>query len=79
MAKKKAKKKAKSGGSAKKQREPLVVASKAKAFLKDQGCMVASDALDGLNEVVYWYLEQAAKRCTENKRSTVRPHDFIAF
>lgn len=56
----------------------FVVASKAKEFLKGHDCNVASDALEGLNSVVGWYLEQAAKRTKANGRKTVRPHDFMA-
>ena len=59
-----------------KKMEPIVVASKAKAILKKAGCNTAGDALDGLNGVVYWYLEQAAKRAKANGRKTVRMHDF---
>ena len=58
--------------------EMLVIASKAKAVLKKANCNVASDALDGLNGVVHWYLEQASLRAKENGRKTVRCHDFIA-
>lgn len=61
----------------KKQMEPLVIASKAKAVLKDADCNVAGDALDGLNGYVFWLLEQAAKRAKENGRKTVRAHDFM--
>ena len=61
---------------AKKKMESLVVGSKAKAVLKKAGCNVAGDAFDGLNAVVYWYLEQAAKRAKANGRKTVRSHDF---
>ena len=59
-----------------KKMEPLVIASKAKAILKKSGCNTAGDALDGLNGVVYWYLEQAGKRAKANGRKTVRSHDF---
>lgn len=52
------------------------LASKAKAVLKKSNCNVASDAFDGLNGVIYWYLEQAAKRAKANGRKTVRTHDF---
>lgn len=62
---------------AKKKMEPLVIASKAKAVLKKQNCNVASDAFDGLNGLIYWYLEQAAKRAKQNGRKTVRAHDFM--
>jgi histone H3/H4 len=59
-----------------KEMEPLVIASKAKAILKKAGCNTAGDAFNGLNGLVYWYLEQAAKRAAANGRKTVRAHDF---
>ena len=46
---------------AKKKMEALLIASKAKAVLKKSGCNTAGDAFDGLNSVIYRYLEQAAK------------------
>jgi len=61
---------------AKKKMEPMIIASKAKALLKKAGCNTAGDALDGLNGLVYSYLEQAAKRAKANGRKTVRAHDF---
>ena len=57
--------------------EMLLVGSKTKAALKQHGVNVAADALDGLNMVVYWYIEQAAKRAKENGRKTVRGHDVL--
>jgi histone H3/H4 len=63
---------------AKKKMEPLVIASKAKAILKKSKCNVAGDAFDGLNGVIHWYLDQAAKRAKANGRKTVRAHDFLA-
>ena len=78
MAKKKAtKKKTTKKKAAAAPREPLIVASKAKAFLREHEVNCAGDALDGLNDVVYWYLEQAVKRTQDNKRKTVQKHDFI--
>ena len=62
---------------AKGKQEPLVIASKAKDVLKKLGKRTAGDALDGLNGYVYWLLQQAAKRATENGRETVRGHDFL--
>lgn len=59
-----------------KKMEPLIIASKAKAILKKAGCNTAGDALDGVNGIVYWYLEQASKRAKANGRKTVRAHDF---
>ena len=61
---------------AKKTAEMVLVASKVKAAIKKAGCNTAGDALDGLNGIVYWYLDQAAKRAKANGRKTVRSHDF---
>ncbi len=61
---------------AKKGAEPMIVASKVKAAIKKAGCNTAGDALDGLNGVVGWYIDQAAKRAKANGRKTVRSHDF---
>ena len=56
--------------------EMVLVASKVKAALKAAKCNTAGDALDGLNGVVHWYIDQAAKRAKANGRKTVRSHDF---
>jgi hypothetical protein len=61
---------------AKKKNEPMIIASKCKAVLKKAGCNTAGDAFDGLNDVIGWYLQQAAKRAKANGRKTVRAHDF---
>jgi hypothetical protein len=58
------------------QMEMLLVGSKAKAALKAHGVNVGGDALDNLNMVVHWYVEQAARRAAANGRKTVRGHDF---
>ncbi|MCB0362131.1 MAG: hypothetical protein KDD35_05400 [Bdellovibrionales bacterium] len=70
-----AKKKATKG----KGKESLIVGSKAKQVLKKSKLNVAGDAFEGLNEVVYWYLDQAASRAKANGRKTVRAHDFLAL
>jgi histone H3/H4 len=62
---------------AKKQKDMLLVGSKTKEALKEHDVNVASDALDGLNDVVHWYIQQAAARAQENGRKTVRAHDFV--
>lgn len=62
----------------KKTQEPLVIASKAKAVLKDAGCNTSGDAFEALNAHLYWVLEQAAKRAKANGRKTVRGYDFVA-
>jgi len=75
------KKEKKAGGGGKKkapQVEMLLVGSKTKTALKAHGVNVAGDALDSLNMVVHWYLQQAAARAASNGRKTVRGHDFLA-
>ena len=59
--------------------EMLVVGSKTKTALKSHGVNVSGDALDGLNNIVHWYIEQAAKRAVANGRKTVRAHDFLVM
>ncbi len=73
MAKKKSKAKKKNPSAG----DMLLIGSKTKAALKDHGVNVSGDALDGLNSIVYWYLDQAAKRADANGRKTVRAHDFL--
>jgi hypothetical protein len=68
-------KKGKSGGGGG-PKEMLLVASKVKQMIRDAGCNTAGDALDGLNNVVYQYVQMAARRAAENNRKTVRAHDF---
>lgn len=76
MAKKAAKKAAKT--SKPKTAEMLLVGSKTKDALRAKDCNVSSDALDALNQVVHWYVEQAAARAAANGRKTVRGYDFMA-
>jgi len=54
-----------------------VMKSRIKDALRSKGCNSSSDVVDGLNMVVGWYLDQAAKRAKSNRRVTVRAHDFI--
>ncbi|MCA8959345.1 MAG: hypothetical protein KDC38_02480 [Planctomycetes bacterium] len=80
MAKKKKKAKKKAARRAAKRApsmEMLLVGSKTKQALKNHGVNVAGDAVDSLNMVVHWYIDQAAKRAAANNRKTVRGHDFI--
>ena len=58
--------------------EMLVVGSKSKEAMKKGGYNVGSDALEGLNEILYWYISQAQNRCTANGRKTIRKHDILA-
>lgn len=61
-----------------KTKEMLLVGTKTKEALKVYDLNVSADALEGLNEMVYWYIDQAAKRTIANGRKTVRAHDFVA-
>ncbi len=76
-AKKKSKAAKKSGG--KSGGSEFIVKSKVKEFLAGSECRSSSDVADALNGVVAWYLEQAAKRCKANKRSTVRSYDVCCM
>ena len=84
MAKKKATKKkatkkaaAKKRGTKKSASEVLIVQSKFKEALKAHGLNVAADAMDGANNMLQWYVQQAAARAEANGRKTVRAHDFL--
>lgn len=59
--------------------EMMLVASKVKAMIKDAGFNTAGDALEGLNGLVAWYVDQATKRAAANGRKTVRAHDFASM
>jgi histone H3/H4 len=59
-------------------REMLLVASKVKGALRGHGVNVSAEVTEALNEVVHWYIDQAAKRAEANKRKTVRAYDFMA-
>jgi hypothetical protein len=61
---------------AKKKREPLVVASKMKAYIRGQGMMSSSEAVEAISEHVYNMLDAAIARAKANRRSTVRAQDL---
>jgi histone H3/H4 len=74
MAKKAAKKTAKK--TAKKATvEMMVVASKAKDYIKQKGFRTSADALAKANEKLAALLDEAAARAEANKRQTVQPQD----
>lgn len=58
-------------------REMLIVGSKVRGMIKDADCNTAGDALDGLNEWLYFLIQQATQRAKSNGRKTVRAHDFM--
>ncbi len=57
-------------------KEPLVVASKVKAYIKSKKMMTSADALGALSDKVYCILDSAIARTQANRRSTVKPHDL---
>ena len=60
-------------------KEMLLVGSKTKEALKGGGKYnVSGDALDALNEHVYWLVDQAQKRCEANGRKTIKNYDILA-
>jgi hypothetical protein len=58
-------------------KEMLIVASKVRTLIKDADCNTAGDAMDGLNDWLYWLVAQATERARANGRKTVRAHDFM--
>ena len=57
-------------------KESLVVASKVKAYIKSNGMMTSSDAIEALSEKVYCMLDAAIARTQANRRSTVKAQDL---
>lgn len=57
-------------------REPLVVASKVKAYINRSGFNTSSDALAGLTDRVYSMLDEAMRRTSGNGRKTVKLQDI---
>ena len=57
-------------------KEPLVVASKVKAYVKSKGMMSSSEIIDALSSNVYDLLDAAMKRTEANRRSTVKAADL---
>ena len=56
-------------------KETLIVGSKVKSYIKEQGLMSSSDVLDALNGAVYKLLKKAVKRAEANGRKTVQGRD----
>lgn len=57
-------------------REPLVVASKMKAYIRGQRMMSSAEAVEVVSEHVYNMLDAAIARAKANRRSTVRAQDL---
>jgi histone H3/H4 len=45
-------------------------------FARSQKMMVGSDAYAAINEQIDAMLKEAAKRCKDNKRKTLKAYDF---
>jgi hypothetical protein len=57
-------------------KEPLVVASKMKAYIRGKGMMSSSEAVEAISQHVYNILDVAIARAKANRRSTVRAQDL---
>lgn len=58
------------------EQESLVIGSKVKAYVKTKGLMCSGELPDAVSAKVRELLDAACERTTQNKRSTVRPHDL---
>jgi len=56
-------------------REMLLVGSKVKQFIKNQGLMTSGELLEALNGCIYCCLERACSRAKANGRKTVKGQD----
>ena len=61
---------------AKKKKEPLVVASKVKAYVKSKKMMTSAEAIEAMSDCVYAMLDAAVARAKANRRSTVKAQDL---
>ena len=59
-----------------KKKESLVVASKVKAYIKSNGMMTSSDAIEAISDNVYGMLDAGMARTKANRRSTVKAQDL---
>jgi len=57
-------------------KDPLVIASKVKYYVRAHGMMMSNDAVAAISGKVYDMLDVAIQRSQANKRSTVRPQDL---
>ena len=59
-----------------KKKDPLVVASKVKAYIKSKKMMTSSESLGAMSDAVYCMLDRAIVRAIANRRSTVKAQDL---
>lgn len=57
-------------------KEPLVVASKMKAYIKGKGMMTSAESVEAISDHVYNILDAAIARAKANRRSTVKAQDL---
>lgn len=70
------KKKAKKGKRSRKAREPLVVTSKVKAYIRASGAKCSGELPGALSDAVYELLDKAVARAQANRRTTLKPTDL---
>lgn len=61
---------------AKKPKYTFFVKKAVQDFARDKKMMVGSDAYDAINTAIGDMLAEAAKRCGDNKRKTLKAYDF---
>jgi histone H3/H4 len=59
-----------------KTKEIVVVGSKIKDVVRDAGLRSDGELVQAVSDKVHELIEAAIKRCKDNNRSTVRPHDL---
>lgn len=58
------------------EKENLVVISKVKDYIKEKGCMTASETIPALTDKLTSLIDAAILRTKENGRQTVKPQDL---
>jgi histone H3/H4 len=61
---------------AKKPKYTFFVKKAVQDFARDKKMMVGSDAYDAINKAINSMLTEAATRCKDNKRKTLKAYDF---
>jgi len=61
---------------AKKKKEPLVVASKVRAYIKSKKMLTSSEAVSAISDTVYELIDKAVARAKANRRSTIKAQDL---
>ena len=67
---------AKAKAKAKKPKFTFFVKKAVQDFARENKMMVGSDAYDAINTQINAMLTEASKRCTDNKRKTLKAYDF---